>query len=154
MHTLRLPSRRALMRALPLAAFVVAGTATLGTGCAQLRYAGTEIGQAVDNPVTQQYSWGEVYCGRGTVCAEVEVRRVDIEQRDGGEVAVFFHNRTGDSLAVQVSLEVLDQNGAKVDGTNFEDMGLAPRQEREFRMPGIARPGHKVRVLIRQRNAG
>ena len=66
-----------IWQGLSLLAFVV-----LGMGCAQVRYAQTDLEQAIDNPVTKTFPWGEVYCGRGTVCAEVEVLRVDIEPND------------------------------------------------------------------------
>ncbi|MFZ9887532.1 MAG: hypothetical protein ACO3JL_08520 [Myxococcota bacterium] len=120
-------------------------------GCAQGRYATTNLGQMIDNPVTVAAPWGEVFCGRGTICAEVEVLRLDAEDREGGEVAVLLHNRTGAARAVQVGLELLDPSGVAVDTTNFEDLALEARQERRFTMPGFYRPGHKVRVVLRQR---
>ena len=43
----------------------------LSIGCAQVRYAETAVGQAIDNPVTQTYDWGEVHCGR---CFESTLR--------------------------------------------------------------------------------
>lgn len=120
-------------------------------GCAQVRYAQTSVGQAVDNPVVITADWGEVSCGRGTVCAEVEVLRVDTEQRDMGRIDVLLHNRTTGPVAVQVTLEVLGPDGIVVDRTNAEDVALEALQERSFTMPGIYRPNHKVRVLLRQR---
>jgi len=129
--------------------------ALLGLGlmmsCAQARYARTGIEQTIDNPVTQSYKWGEVQCYQGTVCAEVEVLRIDIEPRDGGKVELTLHNRTGKSVAVQVALEILDDQGVRLDITNYEDVALPPRQEQVWSMPGIARQGAKVRVLMRAR---
>ena len=133
------------------ASIFVLATVFLGSSCAQTRYATTSIEQAIDNPVTQTYDWGEVYCGRGTVCAEVEVLRVDIEHRDGGRIQLVLHNRTGDQVSVQIGLEILDANGARLDQTSFQDVGLQPRQERSWEMPGIFRQGAKVRVVLRQR---
>jgi hypothetical protein len=120
-------------------------------GCAQARYARTSIEQAVDNPVTQTFEWGEVHCPRGTVCAEIEVLRVDIEQRDGGRIEVTLHNRTHITVAAQIAIEILDANGARLDMTNYEDVPLEPRQETVWDMPGIYQPGAKVRLLMRQR---
>ncbi len=126
-------------------------SASLSGGCAQVRYAETGIGGAIDNPVTVPAAWGEVYCGRGVVCAEIEVLRLDAEERDGGRIDVALHNRTGEARAIQISLEIMNSSGVKVDSTNFQDFALEARQERTFTMPGIHRAGHKVRVLIRQR---
>jgi hypothetical protein len=138
---------RRVLSLLALSFSVVAG---LG-GCAQARYAETAVGAAVDNPVTIEASWGEVSCGRGVICAEIEVLRVDAEERDGGRIDVLLHNRTGEARAVQVALEILTADGVKVDATNFQDIAVEARQERTFSMPGIHRKGHRIRVLLRQR---
>ncbi len=119
--------------------------------CAQARYARTGIEQTIDNPVTQSYDWGEVQCYQGTVCAEVEILRIDIEPRDGGKVELTLHNRTGESVAVQVALEILDADGVRLDITNYEDVALPPRQEQVWSMPGVARQNARVRVLMRAR---
>jgi hypothetical protein len=140
--------------ALPLLArglAVAALATTFSSGCAQLRYAETSVGGAIDNPITISRDWGEVYCGRGVVCAEIEVLRVDAEQRDGGEIQVLLHNRTGEDRAVQIAIEIYSPEGVRVDGTNFQDFAVMARQERTFNMPGIHRPGHKIRVSLRQR---
>ncbi len=121
------------------------------TACAGLRRAETGVEQAVDNRTTIPFEWGEVYCGEGTVCSEIEVTRVDVEQRNGGTVSVMFHNRTGYQAAFQVSLEIVDANGVRLDGTNYEDFGLQPRNDRRYEMPGIYKEGAKVRVLLRGR---
>lgn len=119
--------------------------------CAQVRYAQTSIGQAINNPVTREFAWGEVYCGQGTVCSEIEVISVDIEKRDGGRIDVRLHNRTGNFAAVQIALEIVAPNGTKLDDTNFEDVGISPRQERLWSMPGIYKNNAKVRVMLRAR---
>ena len=126
--------------------------AGLFVGCAQARYAQTGIGGAIDNPVTQTYDWGEVYCGQGTVCAEIEVRQVNIEDKDGGRIQVILHNRTGLQVAGQIKLEILDGGGATLDETAFENVPLQPRQETSWEMPGIYRQGAKVRVSLRARS--
>jgi hypothetical protein len=138
------------LRHLPL--FVVLLGAGIFLACAQVRYAQTEVGQAVDNPVTQTYPWGEVYCGQGTVCAEIEVRRVDVEDVDGGRVQVTLHNRTGEQVAAQIQLQILDAAGTELDATNFENIPLQPRQETTYEMPGVYRQGAKVRVVLRARS--
>jgi hypothetical protein len=140
-----------LPRLLFCSAALVLGLAA--SGCAQVRYAETALGQAVDNPVTIPASWGEVYCGRGVICAEVEVLRVDHEDRDGGAVDVVLHNRTGEARAIQIALEVLTTEGVKVDSTNFQDVGIEARQERTWTMPGLYRVGHRLRVVLRQRSS-
>lgn len=127
--------------------------AALALSCAQARYARTSVEQAVDNPVTQSYDWGEVHCYQGTVCAEIEVLRVDIEERDGGRIEVVLHNRTGESVAGQIAIQVLDQNGAKLDESNYQDIALPPRQETSWDMPGIFRTGASIRILLRARGA-
>jgi hypothetical protein len=134
-------------RHLPL--FAVLILAGVFLACAQVRYAQTEVGQTIDNPVTQTYPWGEVYCGQGTVCAEIEVRRVDVEDEDGGRVQVTLHNRTGEQVAAQIQLQILDGTGAELDSTNFENVPLQPRQEMTYEMPGVYRKGAKVRVVLR-----
>src|SRR5688572_8690484 len=121
------------------------------TACAQMRYGQTSIGQAIDNPVTQEFAWGEVYCGQGTVCAEVEVLRVDIDDRDGGRVEVTLHNRTSEKVAVQIALEIVAENGTRLDKSTFQEVPLAPRQEAVWEMPGIYRKGARVRVSLRTR---
>lgn len=121
----------------------------LSIGCAQVRYAETAVGQAIDNPVTQTYDWGEVHCGRGTICAEVEVLRVDTENAAGGKVDVTLHNRTDAQSGLQIALEIRDANGAKLDGTPFQNVAVEPRGETVFSFPGLYQPGTKVRVLLR-----
>ena len=128
----------------------LASLATLMSSCTQVRYGTTTIDSAFDNPITIKEKWGEVYCGRGTVCAEVEVRRVDIEPRDGGRVEVTVHNRTGNAAAVQISLEILNDDGSRVDSTTFQNLPVAPKSEAVYSMDGIFRVGKKVRVILRQ----
>ncbi len=119
-------------------------------GCAQTRSAQTGLGQSIDNATTVTFDWGEVYCGKGVVCSEVEVRRVDIESRDGGKVEVTLHNRTNSQVAVQIALEILAANGSRLDSTQYYDVPIQPRVEKVWTMPGIYRTGAKVRVLLRR----
>lgn len=133
-----------------LALVVLGGIALLMSSCTQVRYGTTSIDTAFDNPITIKDTWGEVYCGRGTVCAEIEVRRVDIEPRDGGQVQVTVHNRTANAAAVQIALEILNDDGSRVDSTSFQNLPVAPRAEAVYTMNGIFRVGKKVRVILRQ----
>jgi hypothetical protein len=130
--------------------FGLTGLVLIMSSCTQLRYGTTSIETAFDNPITIKESWGEVYCGRGTVCAEVEVRRVDIEHRDGGRIEVTVHNRTGNAAAVQIALEILNEDGARVDSTTFQNLPVAPKSEAIYAMDNIFRVGKKVRVVLRQ----
>lgn len=120
-----------------------------GSGCVKAKYAKTTIGQTFHKAENQEFAWGEVYCGDGEVCAEVEVVRVDVENRDGGRVDVTLHNRTGDQVAVQIAIEILAANGSMVDRTNFYNVALQPRQEQFWTMPGIMKAEHKVRISLR-----
>ena len=120
-------------------------------GCTQMRYAQTSLGRAIDNPATIQFAWGEVYCGRGAVCSEIEVVSVDFEKRDGGRAEVTLRNRTGMSVAGQIALEIVSDTGARLDATTFQNIVLPPRQEIIWEMPGVYRLGGKIRVMLRQR---
>lgn len=123
----------------------------LTQSCAQMKTAQTSIGQAIDNSMTVDFDWGQVYCGRGSVCAEIEVVRVDFANRDGGRVEVTLHNRTGLSVAAQIALEIVTDAGVRIDASTYQDIALPPRQETVWEMPGIYHKGAKIRVLLRQR---
>lgn len=118
--------------------------------CAGMRQAQTGIRQAINNPVEQKFKWGEVYCGQGTVCGEIEVVRVDFENRDAGQVQVTLHNRTGLDLQAQIALEIYNDEGAQLDQSNFQDLGIPASQNRTWTMPGIYQKGAKIRVVLRK----
>ena len=120
-------------------------------GCTKMRYAQTSIGQAFTTPVKQNAQGIpiEVICNEGTVCAEVEVFRVHVQQRDAGAVQVLLHNRTGKSVLVQVGLWVLSPQGALLDETPFESVALEPRQERMWQARGVYRQNAKLQVRLR-----
>lgn len=120
------------------------------SACAGMRQTQTGIRQGVNNSVDQQFAWGSVYCGQGTVCGEIEVLRVDFENRDGGQVQVTLHNRTGLDLQVQASLEILNAEGARLDQTNFQNIGIPASQQTVWSMPGVFQKGAKVRVILRK----
>ena len=123
----------------------------LFSGCTGMRYAQTNISQAIEKPVSLKFPWGEVYCGRGTVCAEIEVLRVDAEQRDGGRIDVTLNNRTKQAIAGQIALLVLANNGSKIDETSYENFSLTPRAQTIWSMPGIYRQGAKIKIMLRAR---
>ena len=118
--------------------------------CAGVRQAQTGVRQAINGSADQQYKWGEVYCGEGTVCSEIEVLRVDFENRNGGQVQVTLHNRTGVDLQAQISLEITNDEGARLDQTNFQNVGIPASQEKVWTMPGIYQKGAKIRVVLRK----
>src|SRR3989338_9105421 len=95
--------------------FILCAALGLLQACAGVRQAQTGIRQGINNSVDQQFSWGEVYCGQGTVCSEIEVLRVDFENRNGGQVQVTLHNRTGLDLQAQIGLEIVNDDGAGLD---------------------------------------
>ncbi len=125
-------------------------TLILLASCAGVRRAQTGLRQAINNSSTQDFEWGQVYCGQGTVCSEVEVLRVDFQDRNGGNVEVTLHNRTGVSLQVQIALEILNAQGARIDSTNFQNVGIPGSQEKVWSMPGVYQKGAKIRVILRK----
>ncbi len=120
------------------------------SSCAGVRRLQTGIRQGINNSSTQDFEWGQVYCGQGTVCSEVEVLRVDFQDRNGGNVDVTLHNRTGLGLQVQIALEILNAQGARLDSTNFQSVGIPASQEKVWSMPGIYQKGAKIRVVLRK----
>ena len=120
------------------------------SSCVGMRRAQTGIRRAFSGPVTQEFSWGEVYCGQGSICSEIDVTRVDYEDRDGGTVEVTMENRTGDDLQVQIQLEILNSAGARLDRSTFQSVGIPASQEAVWSMPGIYKKGAKIRVTLRR----
>lgn len=118
--------------------------------CAGMRQAQTGIRQTLNNSVEQKFEWGEVYCGQGTVCGEIEVLRVDFENRNGGRVEVTLHNRTGVDLQVQIGLEIVNDQGARLDSSTFQDVGVPASQQKVWSMPGVYQKGAKIRVILRK----
>ena len=123
----------------------------LSSSCTRARYARTSLGQALTTPVKQaaQNVPVEVICNEGTVCAEVEVLSVSVEQQPGGQIQALLHNRTGKSVAVQASVWVLSAQGAMLDQTPFETIALEPRQERMWIAGGVYQPKAKLQVRLR-----
>lgn len=118
--------------------------------CAGVRRAQTGIRQGINNASLQQFAWGDVYCGEGTVCSEIEVLRVDFENRNGGQVQVTLHNRTGVDLQAQIALEIMNKEGARLDQTTFQNVGIPASQEKIWTLPGIYQEGAKIRVVLRK----
>jgi hypothetical protein len=69
----------------------------------------------------------EVVCGTGELCAEVEV--IHVQRNDAGTVDVTLRNRSGEHVALQLSLEAFDDDAHRTDKTGFHDVILAPRGE-------------------------
>ncbi|MES2503438.1 MAG: hypothetical protein V4534_01030 [Myxococcota bacterium] len=122
----------------------------LSISCAGVRRAQTGMRATINNPVEQKFAWGEVYCGEGTVCSEIQVLRVDFENRDSGNVNVTLKNRTGLQLQAQISLQIINNEGAQLDSTTFQDVGLPPSQQKVWSMPGVYQKGAKIRVILRR----
>lgn len=123
--------------------------AITGFGCTTARYARTSASEALHSYVRISHGKGEVLCSKGAVCTEVEVVQVDVEPRKGGKVQVALRNRTGASIVVQIALEIVDEKGAILDRTVFQNVPLPPREQQVWDMPGIYQPNSLVRVLLR-----
>ena len=115
------PSLRTIMHRAALAAGLVSMQA-----CVAAREATVVAENVVDGPVVKEYPWGRVECGRGAVCSEVSISRVDVHS---GPVAVTLENRTLNDVAVQVALETFDTSGGHTDLTSYQDLALAPRSK-------------------------
>ena len=129
---------------------IISILSVLVSSCAGVRQAQTGLRGAINNSVEQKYKWGEVYCGEGTVCSEIEVLRVDFENRNGGRVEVTLHNRTGLGLQAQIGLEIMNDDGARLDSSTFQDIGIPASQEKVWSMPGVYQKGAKIRVILRK----
>ena len=130
--------------------FILCVALGLLQACAGMRQVQTGMRQAINNSVEQQFAWGEVYCGQGTVCSEIEVLRVDFENRNGGQVQVTLHNRTGLDLQAQISLEIYNDEGAQLDQSSFQNIGMPASQNRTWTLSGIYQKGAKIRVVLRK----
>lgn len=128
---------------------LVAGIVSLGGCSTQMRYLQTGIDRTLNPPVTQDFPWGQIHCGEGVVCAEVGVVRVDYEDRDGGRVEVVLQNRTSSQIGLQIAIEIIGPNGARLDYSRPENVAIQPRQNYTWQMPGIYQRGGKIRVLLR-----
>ena len=90
----------------------------------------------------------EVYCSEGKVCSEIDVLGISMENRDGGKVRITFKNRTSNTALIQVRIEIRSAQGQVLTESRPENVSIAPTQERAYEMPGIARKGASVRVLM------
>jgi hypothetical protein len=128
---------------------VAAIMAVIGAlGCTSTQTALRVVTTSVDDAAVAADDWGEVVCGRGAVCADVQVVRVDVLAQPAGSVSVTLHNRSSDPIAAQVELEVI-----VIDATNWQDVALEARQAHRFVVPAIAQPGHRIRVSLRDRSS-
>jgi hypothetical protein len=133
---------------------VLAGTAVIGSGCAVTKEARLGVEEAVQPRLVERITNEvggpvELRCGIGEVCAEVKVIHV---QRDvDGGVALTLMNRTGEALAVQVSLEGRDGQQRRTDRTGFHDVILAPRGEEVLDLTTTAATEDTLIVHLRPR---
>ena len=91
----------------------------------------------------------ELRCGIGELCAEVKV--VHVQRGVDGGVEVQLMNRTGEALAVQVSLEGRDEQQRRTDRTSFHDVILAPRGEEVLELATNAATADTLIVHLRPR---
>ena len=90
----------------------------------------------------------EIYCSQGRVCAEIDVLKIDVEDKDGGKVKITLKNRTGDTSLIQIHLQVIGADGDILTETKPENFTLPPTQEKIYQMPGVARKNSHVRVFL------
>lgn len=127
---------------------LVIGALLLLSSCTPFRRMETGIARAVAGKEVIRVGNHEVYCSEGKVCSEVDVVAIAMEDRNGGKVRVTLKNRTGNTALVQIHLEIRDKDGQILLETRPENMALPATQEKNYEMPGAARLGASVRVLL------
>jgi hypothetical protein len=100
----------------------------------------------------------EVRCGLGDLCAAVQVVHVQRQRSPAdvdadGAVQVTLQNRTLDHVAVQLALEVFDDERRAADRTGFHDVILAPRNEGTVTLVVTGAPDDALIVHLRPRRA-
>lgn len=121
-------------------------------GCAPLRSASVALDEARDGPVVVPAPFGEVSCGHGQVCAEIEVARVQVRRGLAGEfVEVTLRNRTGEPVVVQLALETFDAEGASADRTGFVQVALPARQSHVVVVEDVRAARERLVVHLRAR---
>lgn len=137
-----------------LPAVVAALIAGVVSGCALTSEARLGVVEAIQPRLVERITNEvggpiELRCGIGEACAEVKVVHV---QRDvGGGVEVTLMNRTGEALAVQISLEGRDEQQRRTDRTSFHDVVLAPRGEEVLELATNAATADTLIVHLRPR---
>lgn len=116
--------------------------------CTPMKRAQTSLARGIAGSETIKVGGHEVYCSEGKVCSEVDVLAIAVEDRDGGKVRVTLKNRTGNNALIQIRLEIKDNQGQVLTETRPENVPLPPTQEKTYEMPGVARKGAGVRVIL------
>ncbi|HXW59919.1 MAG TPA: hypothetical protein VEK06_00115 [Myxococcota bacterium] len=117
------------------------------SSCTPMKRAQTGLARSIAGQERIKVDGYEVYCSEGKVCSEIDVLSISMENRDKGKVRVTFKNRTGNTALFQVRLEIRDPAGA-VTETRPENIAIPPTQELSWEMPGVAKQGGTVRVLM------
>jgi hypothetical protein len=118
------------------------------SSCTPMKRAQTGLARGIAGSSDTRVGGHEVYCSQGEVCSEVEVVAIAMEERDGGKVRVTLKNRTGNTALVQIRLEIKSAQGELLTESRPENFVLPPTQEKTYEMPGIARRGAFVRVIL------
>jgi hypothetical protein len=118
------------------------------SACTPLKRAQTGMARGMAGTSKVNVGGHEVYCSQGKVCAEVDVIAIAMEDRDGGKVRVTLKNRTANTALVQIRLEILSASGEVLSETRPENVAIPSTQEKSYEMPGIARKGGVLRVLL------
>ncbi len=120
----------------------------LFSSCTPMKRAQTSLARGIAGSEVIKVGGHEVYCSEGKVCSEVDVLAISMEERDGGKIRVTLKNRTGNSALVQIHLEVRGSDGQILTETRPENVPLPATQEKTYEMPGVARIGATVRVIM------
>lgn len=119
------------------------------TSCTPMKRAQTGIARTVGGTETISVGGHEVFCSQGRVCAEVDVRAIFAEDRDGGRVRVILKNRTGNTALVKIHLQIKDpKTGDILTETRPENVAIPPTEEKTYEMAGVNQKGARVRVLL------
>ena len=142
---------RLLLPAVGTALLVIAGVVS---GCALTSEARLGVEEAIQPRLVERITNEvggpiELRCGIGEACAEVKV--VHVQRGVDGGVEVTLMNRTGEALAVQVSLEGRDEQQRRTDRTSFHDVVLAPRGEEVLELATNAATADTLIVHLRPR---
>jgi hypothetical protein len=127
---------------------LLSGALLLMSSCTPMKRAQTSMARGIAGSEVIKVGGHEVYCSEGKVCSEVDVVAIWVEERDGGKVRVTLKNRTGNSALVQIRLEIRSSSGEVLTETRPENFPIPGTQEKTYEMPGVARTGATVRVIL------
>jgi len=118
------------------------------SACTTMKRVQTSMSHAVAGSERIEVGGHEVYCSEGKVCSEIDVIAIAVEDRDGGKVRVTLRNRTPNTALIQIRLATKSPQGEVLTETRPENFVLPPTQEKSYEMPGVARKGATIRVLL------